>query len=111
MYNAKYILVNILQYAAHGVYYRSEVLAELETCGESYSTVAIKLEDLYDNFKKDSTLELQMLNYLDANVYRRKSAIKNMIKLFISYNSSKPLHFSIPSDSYINRKKKYLRIK
>lgn len=97
--DVKNVLVYILNFASHSVWYRNDLL---DTLDKPSRDIAIKLDDLHDDFNKDNTVQLQMLNYLDSNVYRRKSDMKNMIKAFISYNSSNPEIFNIPPDSYIN---------
>lgn len=42
-----------------------------------------------------------VLNYLNTTVYKRPSYMKMVIKKFMSYNSSNPMQFNIPPNTFI----------
>lgn len=98
MINAKDVLVRILQVSAHEVYNLNEVKESLD---ENESMIVYILETKYDRLIKDSSIELQMLNYLNTNIFKKDSVMKRVIKSFISYNSSEPEHYCVPSNEYV----------
>lgn len=62
-----------------------------------------KLDKLYNTFNKDSSIEIQTLNYLLNTVFRRPSDMKTVIKAFIAYNSAYPNEFHIPGNAFIDK--------
>lgn len=92
-------LVYMLFIACHDVY-DYDIRKELS---EQENRIVDELDKRYYEFDKDSSVQLQMLIYLNANVYRRDSVMKRVIKAFIYNNTSYPEYFFIPSDSYVKK--------
>lgn len=93
-------LIYILNIACHSVYNYDDCRNDLN---EQERKIADDLDRRYYDFNKDSSVQLQMLNYLNNNVYKRDSDMKTVIKAFINHNSADPNWFFVPSDEYVNK--------
>lgn len=99
MINAKDALVRILQVAAHECYNMDEVRKSLD---ENESMMVYILETKYDRFDKDSSIEMQMMQYMEENgKFKKDSIMKRILKAFITYNSDAPEQYCVPSDEYV----------
>lgn len=99
-YNSKFYLTNLLNVVCHNVCNVEEVRSTLTP---QLRVLSHKLDKLYDTFNKDFSVEIQVLNYMLSNVFRRPSDMKTVIKAFIAYNSAYPNYFGIPSNAFIDR--------
>lgn len=98
--NQKYDLTNLLYVVCHSIENKEETRSMLSP---QLQTLSHKLDKLYDTFNKDFSVEIQILNYLLNNVFRRPSDMKMMIKAFIAYNSAQPNEFHIPGNTFIDK--------
>lgn len=96
----KYRLIYMLNIACHDVYNYDDCRNDLT---EQERKIVDDLDMRYYDFNKDSSVQLQMLNYLNNNIFKRDSTIKRVIKAFIYNNSSYPEYFFIPSDEYVEK--------
>lgn len=93
-------LIYILNIACHDVYNYDDCRNDLT---EQERRIADDLDMRYYDFNKDSSVQLQMLIYLNTNIFKRDSTMKRVIKAFINYNSANPSYFCIPSDWYVKK--------
>lgn len=93
-------LMYMLFIACHDVYNYDDCRKELS---EQENRIVDELDKRYYEFDKDSSVQLQMLNYMDTYIYKRDSIMKRVIKAFIYNNSAYPEYFFIPSDSYVKK--------